>query len=101
MNRISQARAIEREPARSTALLDCAAGIAGGGSQRRWNAMGERQTSKDRALQDRTFLLLLVSISLAFAWILWPYFGAILWASILGILFRPLYRRSRVLNRSR
>lgn len=57
--------------------------------------MGEQQTSKDRALQDRTFLLLLVGITLAFVWILWPYFGAILWAGILAILFRPLYRRLR------
>jgi hypothetical protein len=30
-----------------------------------------------RALQDKAFLLLLVAVSLAFAWILWPFYGAI------------------------
>jgi predicted PurR-regulated permease PerM len=48
----------------------------------------------DRHLfSDRTFLFLLVAVSAAFAWIVWPFFGAILWATILAILFRPLYRR--------
>src|SRR5262249_44349276 len=36
-----------------------------------------------RTLEDRTFLLLTVAISLAFAWILWPFYGAVLWATIL------------------
>lgn len=45
------------------------------------------------ALEDKTFLLLIVAVSLAFAWILWPFFGAVLWAVVLAILFTPLYRR--------
>ncbi|MEA2658449.1 MAG: hypothetical protein QOF64_1040 [Candidatus Binatota bacterium] len=44
-------------------------------------------------LEDKTFLFLVVVISLAFAWILWPFFGAVLWGTILAILFVPLYRR--------
>jgi len=44
-------------------------------------------------LEDKTFLLLVVVISLAFAWILWPFFGAVLWGTILAIMFAPLYRR--------
>ena len=44
-------------------------------------------------LEDKTFLFLVVVVSLAFAWILWPFFGAILWGTILAILFAPLYRR--------
>ena len=44
-------------------------------------------------LEDKTFLLLVIVVSLAFAWILWPFFGAILWGTILAILFAPLYRR--------
>ena len=44
-------------------------------------------------LEDKTFLLLVVAISLAFAWILWPFFGVVLWGTILAILFAPLYRR--------
>jgi predicted PurR-regulated permease PerM len=44
-------------------------------------------------LEDKSFLLLLVAVSLAFAWILWPYWGAILWATVLAIVFAPAYRR--------
>lgn len=46
-----------------------------------------------RSLEDRTLLLLVIAISLAFAWILWPFFSAILWATVLAIVFAPLYRR--------
>jgi predicted PurR-regulated permease PerM len=44
-------------------------------------------------LEDKTFLLLIISISLAFAWILWPFYGAVLWGTVLAIVFAPLYRR--------
>ena len=44
-------------------------------------------------LEDKTFLLLIIIVSLAFAWILWPFFGAALWGTILAIMFAPLYRR--------
>jgi predicted PurR-regulated permease PerM len=44
-------------------------------------------------LQQKTFLLLLALVSVAFIWILWPFFGAIFWGAALAILFRPLYRR--------
>ena len=44
-------------------------------------------------LEDQTFLLLVIVVSLAFAWILWPFYGAVLWGTILAILFAPLYRR--------
>lgn len=54
-----------------------------------------------RALQDKTFLLLLVAVSLAFAWILWPFYGAVFWATILAILFTPLYRRLSARMRQR
>ena len=51
--------------------------------------------SPDRAstLESRTFLLLLVAVTLAFAWILWPYGGAVFWGVVLAIVFSPLYRR--------
>jgi hypothetical protein len=45
------------------------------------------------ALGDKAFLILLVSVTLAFAWIVWPFFGAVLWGVILAIVFAPLYRR--------
>ncbi len=52
-------------------------------------------------LEDKTFLLLVLAISLAFAWILWPFFGAVLWGTILAIVFAPLYRRLRMFMGSR
>jgi predicted PurR-regulated permease PerM len=45
------------------------------------------------ALEDRSFRVLLIALSLAFAWILWPFYGAILWATVIAILFAPLHRR--------
>ena len=44
-------------------------------------------------LEDKAFLLLVVAVSFAFAWILWPFFGAVLWGTILAIVFAPLCRR--------
>jgi predicted PurR-regulated permease PerM len=44
-------------------------------------------------LEDKTFLLLVIAVSLAFAWILWPFYGAVFWGTVLAILFAPLYRR--------
>ena len=46
-----------------------------------------------RSFEDKTLLVLVIAISLAFAWILWPFFGAVLWGVILAIVFAPLYRR--------
>jgi predicted PurR-regulated permease PerM len=54
-----------------------------------------RQKSKGRtglrSLEDNALLLLVFAISLAFAWILWPFFGALLWAAVLAIVFTPLH----------
>ena len=43
-------------------------------------------------LEEKTFLALLIAVSLAFVWILLPYSGAVLWATVLAIVFAPLYR---------
>jgi predicted PurR-regulated permease PerM len=43
--------------------------------------------------EDKTFVLLVVVVSLAFAWILWPFFDAVLWGTIIAILFAPVHRR--------
>ena len=52
-----------------------------------------RQKSKGRtglrSLEDNALLLLVFAISLAFACILWPFFGALLWAAVLAIVFTP------------
>src|SRR5215510_13927874 len=43
-------------------------------------------------LDDRAFLILVIATSIAFAFVLWPFFGAIFWATVLAILFAPLHR---------
>ena len=43
-------------------------------------------------LQQKTFLLLLSIVTIAFGWILLPYAGAIFWGVILAIVFAPVYR---------
>lgn len=42
---------------------------------------------------QKTFLLLLIVVTVAFGWILMPFYGAVFWAAVLGILFSPFYRR--------
>jgi predicted PurR-regulated permease PerM len=44
-------------------------------------------------LHYRTFLCLLVAVSIAFGWLLWPFYGAVFWGTILAIIFAPLHRR--------
>jgi predicted PurR-regulated permease PerM len=46
-----------------------------------------------RNLEDNSLLLLLVAVSFAFAWILWPFYEAILWAVVFAVVFAPLNRR--------
>ena len=45
--------------------------------------------------RDKTLVVLIIAVSLAFAWILWPFYGAILWAVILALVFAPVHRRIR------
>ena len=52
-----------------------------------------------RNLEDNALLLLVIAVSLAFAWILWPFYEAILWATVLAIVFAPLYRRLSITMR--
>src|SRR4051795_12016817 len=54
-----------------------------------------------RDLEDKSFLLLLIAVTLAFLWILWPFSGAILWGTVLAIVFRSLYRRLLQATRQR
>lgn len=44
-------------------------------------------------LQQKTFLVMLIAVSVAFVWILLPFYGAVFWGSVLAIIFTPLYRR--------
>ena len=43
-------------------------------------------------MQEKGILaIMLVVVSVAFGWILWPFFGAILWGLLLSIIFTPVY----------
>lgn len=44
-------------------------------------------------LEGKTFLWLLAAVSAAFAWILWPFYGVVLWGTVLAIVFAPVNRR--------
>ncbi|SFH46073.1 Predicted PurR-regulated permease PerM [Nitrosospira sp. Nsp14] len=52
-------------------------------------------------LQQKTFLLLLIIVSVAFVWILLPFYGTVFWASVLAIIFAPLHRRLLVMVNQR
>ena len=43
-------------------------------------------------LERRALPFLLVAVSLALGWILLPFYGTILWAGIIALLFAPVYR---------
>ena len=47
----------------------------------------------DSKLENRTFLILLAVVSIAFAWLLLPFYGAVFWGTILAIIFTPVHRR--------
>ncbi|RRV04374.1 AI-2E family transporter [Pseudomonas sp. v388] len=56
----------------------------------------------ESTIQYKTLLLLVVLVTIAFIWILLPFYGAVFWAVILGIIFAPVQRRLQLrLNRSR
>ncbi len=45
---------------------------------------------------------MLIVVTIAFGWIIWPFYGAVFWGVVLAILFSPLYQRllSKVGQRS-
>lgn len=44
-------------------------------------------------LENRTLILLLAVVTLAFGWVLLPFYGAVFWAVVLAVVFHPLQRR--------
>jgi predicted PurR-regulated permease PerM len=44
-----------------------------------------------RRFEDGWFLALIVAITLAFAWLIAPFFGSIVWGVIVAIVFRPIF----------
>jgi predicted PurR-regulated permease PerM len=43
--------------------------------------------------QSRALFALLVAVTAALGWILWPMFGALLWSAVIALLFAPVQRR--------
>ncbi len=52
-----------------------------------------RPNKEQAKLEQRSFLMLLVIVTLLFLFLLKPFWGAIFWACIIGLLFYPLNRR--------
>ncbi|MFT3929147.1 MAG: AI-2E family transporter [Spongiibacteraceae bacterium] len=44
-------------------------------------------------LAQPSFLILLVIVTLLFGWIMQPFFGALMWAAVIAIVFHPVQRR--------
>ncbi|WIT09892.1 AI-2E family transporter [Paucibacter sediminis] len=55
-------------------------------------APSDDSSANSPALQDKSFVVLLALVTLAFAWILWPLYGALLWGTAAAIVFAPLHR---------
>jgi predicted PurR-regulated permease PerM len=68
-----------------------------GRPRRRPSSLGARMTPPEPAapphIEQKSFALLLVLLSVAVAVILWPFFGAVFWAGVLALLFAPVYAR--------
>ena len=52
-------------------------------------------------LEQKSLLLLLGAVTIAFAWVVSPFIGAVFWGVVLAILFAPLYRRMLLVMRQR
>lgn len=54
-----------------------------------------------RRIEHQSFLLLLFAVTLAFAWVLQPFYGAVLWAIVVALIFAPVHQRLLVSMRGR
>ncbi len=43
------------------------------------------------AFENKVFICLLVAVTLAFGWVLSPFYGAVFWGAIFAMMFRPLF----------
>src|SRR5690606_8975711 len=67
---------------------------------RRWYSSGltrrldeHRQAMINTNMENKSFVLLLALVSIAFVAILLPFYGAVFWGTILAIIFYPMQRR--------
>lgn len=54
-----------------------------------------------QTLEYKSFLVLIGLVSLAFAWVIWPLFGAVFWAAVIAIVFDPLNQRLLIVMKNR
>lgn len=54
-----------------------------------------------RRIEHQSFLLLLFAVTLAFAWVLQPFYGAVLWAIVVALIFAPVHQKLLVSMRGR
>ncbi|MDZ5602384.1 AI-2E family transporter [Pseudomonas sp. RP23018S] len=47
----------------------------------------------ETVLQNKALTVLLAAVTIAFIWILLPYYGAVFWAVVLAIIFTPMQRK--------
>ncbi|MEO7117101.1 MAG: AI-2E family transporter [Caldimonas sp.] len=52
-----------------------------------------RRPDSTHALDRPAFLVLLVGLTIAFAWVVAPFYGAVFWGSVLALLFEPMHRQ--------
>ncbi|WP_226562309.1 MULTISPECIES: AI-2E family transporter [Roseobacteraceae] len=62
-------------------------------SNAKWFTDGRQSEMSRISAQHLSFLAVVILVTAAFVWLILPFYGAILWASILAILFAPLHRR--------
>ena len=43
--------------------------------------------------ENKVFIALLAAVTVAFLWVLWPFYGAVFWGAIFAMMFRPLFLR--------
>ena len=49
--------------------------------------------AQSTTFENKVFIFLLVAVTLAFVWVLWPFYGAVFWGAIFAMMFRPLFLR--------
>lgn len=49
--------------------------------------------AQSSSLEDKSFLLLLLVVSLAFFWVLWPFYGSVFWGAVFAIMFNAPFVR--------
>jgi predicted PurR-regulated permease PerM len=57
------------------------------------NDENKRRRKEQAKLERRSFLLMLVLVTLMFFYLLKPFFSAVFWACVIGLLFYPLHLR--------